>query len=101
MAVPLGTCHCRRMLNRQRTEQKRSPDGPRPPRRVAEAIARRTARVNFVEANRKRSVDQVDRVEAERLIAAHSLWYHTIDVAPGLTTTGWFDSRHTVNLLPW
>ena len=28
-------------------------------------------------------------------------WYHTIDVAPGVTTPGWFDLRHAVDALPW
>lgn len=46
-------------------------------------------------------LDPSQRVDAERRIAAHSLWYHTIDIAPGLTTPGWFDSRHTIDLLPW
>jgi len=29
------------------------------------------------------------------------LWYHTVDVAPGVTTKGWFDLRHALPLLPW
>lgn len=28
-------------------------------------------------------------------------WYHTIDVAPGVTTKGWFDLRHAIPLIPW
>jgi len=35
------------------------------------------------------------RVEANRL------WYHTIDVAPGVTTRGWFDLRSVVEKMPW
>lgn len=27
-------------------------------------------------------------------------WYHTIDLAPGLTTPGWFDTRATVDKVP-
>jgi tRNA (mo5U34)-methyltransferase len=34
-------------------------------------------------------------------IAANPLWYHTIEVAPGLETPGWFDLRPTVDRLPW
>jgi 2-polyprenyl-3-methyl-5-hydroxy-6-metoxy-1,4-benzoquinol methylase len=34
-------------------------------------------------------------------IAANPLWYHTIEVAPGLETPGWFDLRPTVERLPW
>ncbi len=41
------------------------------------------------------------RNDAARRIREHGFWYHTIDVAPGLTTPGWFDSRHVVDLLPW
>jgi tRNA (mo5U34)-methyltransferase len=29
------------------------------------------------------------------------LWYHTIDVAPGVTTRGWFDLRHALDLIPF
>ncbi len=28
------------------------------------------------------------------------LWYHSIDVAPGVSTKGWFDLRHALDLLP-
>src|SRR5881275_1427236 len=34
-------------------------------------------------------------------IAAHPLWYHTIEVAPGVVTPGWFDLRPIVDRLPW
>ncbi len=43
----------------------------------------------------------LDRDEARRRIAAHPFWYHTIDLAPGVTTPGWFDLRHVVDDLPW
>jgi tRNA (mo5U34)-methyltransferase len=39
--------------------------------------------------------------DARARVAAHEFWYHTIDVAPGLTTPGWFDLRHVVDTLPW
>jgi tRNA (mo5U34)-methyltransferase len=29
------------------------------------------------------------------------LWYHTIDVAPGVVTPGWFDLRPIVDRMPW
>lgn len=32
-------------------------------------------------------------------VEAHD-WYHTIDLAPGLTTPGWFDTRATVAKVP-
>lgn len=28
-------------------------------------------------------------------------WYHTIDVAPGVRTPGWFDLRHALDLIPF
>jgi tRNA (mo5U34)-methyltransferase len=31
----------------------------------------------------------------------HPFWYHTIDIAPGVTTPGWFDLRPIVDQLPW
>jgi tRNA (mo5U34)-methyltransferase len=43
----------------------------------------------------------VEPSEARQRIAEHDVWYHTIDVAPGVTTPGWFDLRHVVDLLPW
>jgi tRNA (mo5U34)-methyltransferase len=30
-----------------------------------------------------------------------TLWYHTMQLAPGVETPGWFDLRPIVNLLPW
>lgn len=34
-------------------------------------------------------------------VAANPFWYHTIEVAPGVVTPGWFDLRPIVDLLPW
>jgi tRNA (mo5U34)-methyltransferase len=48
----------------------------------------------------ERVVD-IDVAELDRKLAAHPFWYHTIDVAPGATTPGWFDLRHVVDDLPW
>src|SRR3989442_7651422 len=36
-----------------------------------------------------------------RRIAEHPLWYHSIEVEPGLVTPGWFDLRPVVDRLPW
>jgi tRNA (mo5U34)-methyltransferase len=33
-------------------------------------------------------------------IDAHPFWYHTIDVAPGVTTKGWFDLRPVLDAIP-
>ena len=44
---------------------------------------------------------KVSPSEARARIDAHPCWYHTIDVAPGVTTPGWFDLRHAVDDLPW
>ena len=38
---------------------------------------------------------------AAAAVAAHEFWYHTIDVAPGVTTPGWFDLRPVVDHMPW
>jgi tRNA (mo5U34)-methyltransferase len=34
-------------------------------------------------------------------VAANPLWYHTIEVAAGVETPGWFDLRPTLDRLPW
>jgi tRNA (mo5U34)-methyltransferase len=33
-------------------------------------------------------------------VDAHPFWYHTMDLAPGVTTPGWFDFRHALDTLP-
>jgi len=43
----------------------------------------------------------VDKRAAERLVAEHPLWYHTMELAPGVVTPGWFDLRGVVDSLPW
>ncbi len=43
----------------------------------------------------------VDIAELRTRLYEHPFWYHTIDVAPGVTTPGWFDLRHVVDDLPW
>lgn len=39
--------------------------------------------------------------DLQREVDAHPFWYHTMDIAPGVTTPGWFDLRHVVDRLPW
>jgi tRNA (mo5U34)-methyltransferase len=34
-------------------------------------------------------------------IRSQDLWYHTIELAPGVLTPGWFDLRPIVDRLPW
>jgi tRNA (mo5U34)-methyltransferase len=43
----------------------------------------------------------IDPSDAQRRVDAHPFWYHTIDVAPGVATRGWFDLRSVVDLMPW
>lgn len=43
----------------------------------------------------------VSAAEASRRIQEHGFWYHTIDVAPGITTPGWFDLRHSLGAVPF
>ena len=43
-----------------------------------------------------------DRLDgARRAVASNPFWYHTIEVAPGVVTPGWFDLRPIVDVLPW
>jgi tRNA (mo5U34)-methyltransferase len=34
-------------------------------------------------------------------VDSHALWYHTMEVAPGVVTPGWFDLRPVVDRMPW
>jgi tRNA (mo5U34)-methyltransferase len=43
----------------------------------------------------------VNNAELAAKVASHPLWYHTIEVAPGVVTPGWFDLRPVVDHLPW
>ncbi|HZU78375.1 MAG TPA: methyltransferase domain-containing protein, partial [Acidimicrobiales bacterium] len=43
----------------------------------------------------------MDTRDAAAAIAEQPLWYHTIDVAPGVATPGWFDLRPIVDRIPW
>ncbi|MGI9021608.1 MAG: class I SAM-dependent methyltransferase [Solirubrobacterales bacterium] len=38
---------------------------------------------------------------AREAVAEVPLWYHTLEVAPGVTTPGWFDLRPIIGLMPW
>jgi tRNA (mo5U34)-methyltransferase len=40
----------------------------------------------------------VDEIRAR--VAARTEWYHTMELAPGVVTPGWFDTRGVVPLLP-
>jgi len=42
----------------------------------------------------------LDAAEVQRRLD-ELLWYHTIDVAPGATTKGWFDLRHALPSMPF
>jgi tRNA (mo5U34)-methyltransferase len=46
-------------------------------------------------------IGQADPASARDRVAANPLWYHTIDVAPGVATPGWFDLRPIVDRIPW
>jgi tRNA (mo5U34)-methyltransferase len=46
-------------------------------------------------------VDHINVVDARKRIQDHPFWYHTIDVAPGVTTAGWFDLRHSLDFVPF
>jgi tRNA (mo5U34)-methyltransferase len=38
---------------------------------------------------------------AQAAVESCRLWYHTIEVAPGVVTPGWFDLRPVLERLPW
>lgn len=39
--------------------------------------------------------------ERREAVSAHPLWYHTMELGPGVTTPGWFDLRPIVDHLCW
>ncbi len=40
-------------------------------------------------------------VDARDAVASNRLWYHTMELAPGVVTPGWFDLRPVIGKLPW
>jgi tRNA (mo5U34)-methyltransferase len=40
-------------------------------------------------------------VPLREAVDSHQLWYHTLELAPGVVTPGWFDLRPIVDSLPW
>lgn len=40
-------------------------------------------------------------MELSEAVRANRLWYHTIELAPGVVTPGWFDLRPIVERMPW
>lgn len=39
--------------------------------------------------------------DARAAVASNRFWYHTIELAPGVETPGWFDLRPVVERMPW
>ena len=39
--------------------------------------------------------------EVAEAVRENPLWYHTMELRPGIVTPGWFDVRSTVDHLPW
>lgn len=39
--------------------------------------------------------------DLRRAVESHPLWYHTMELAPGLVTPGWFDLRPVIAAMPW
>lgn len=42
-----------------------------------------------------------DEADLQARVDAHPFWYHTIDIAPGVVTPGWFDLRPVLERMPW
>jgi tRNA (mo5U34)-methyltransferase len=42
----------------------------------------------------------MDRAEIERLIVGNHDWYHTLELAPGVITPGWVDTRSALSRVP-
>jgi tRNA (mo5U34)-methyltransferase len=39
--------------------------------------------------------------DAREVVASQPMWYHAMEVAPGVVTPGWFDLRPVVDRMPW
>src|SRR4051794_39768777 len=39
--------------------------------------------------------------DVREAVASNPLWYHTLELEPGVVTPGWFDLRPIVDKLPW
>src|ERR687887_372295 len=46
-------------------------------------------------------VEAASSADLAGAVAATRLWYHTIELAPGVVTPGWFDLRPIVKRMPW
>ena len=42
-----------------------------------------------------------DAASMQRRVDEHPFWYHTMNIAPGVTTPGWFDLRSVIDRMPW
>lgn len=40
-------------------------------------------------------------LDVREAVDSHPLWYHTLELGPGLVTPGWFDLRPVADSLPW
>jgi len=40
-------------------------------------------------------------IDARGAVDAVQTWYHTIEIAPGVVTPGWFDLRPVIDRMPW
>src|SRR3954470_18358755 len=49
----------------------------------------------------KAGASPVGESEARETVASNQLWYHTMELRPGLVTPGWFDLRPIIDRLPW
>jgi tRNA (mo5U34)-methyltransferase len=47
------------------------------------------------------TTSQITEHEAREAVASNQLWYHTMELRPGLITPGWFDLRPIFDRLPW
>jgi tRNA (mo5U34)-methyltransferase len=46
-------------------------------------------------------VDVTDLAALRAAVDGQPLWYHTMELAPGVVTPGWFDLRPVVDRMPW
>ena len=47
------------------------------------------------------AVQEDEARDVREAIASNPFWYHTLELAPDVTTPGWFDLRPIIDRLPW
>src|SRR6266436_2067445 len=101
MRGPGGRRRPPRRAGRRHCRLARCPWSPRHPRRPGVSRSRPSARSLDSEPVSVTSNRPASAAQARAAIGEAPMWYHSIEVASGVVTPGWFDLRGIVGKLPW